>query len=68
MSAPQNAASAPGLTAPGRPVRDPDPVRNAAYWARIDRLVAAAPPLSNAQRAAIRTAFHQPGDRKEMAA
>lgn len=63
-----SAATAPGLTAPGRPVRDPDPVRNAAYWARIDRVVAVAPPLSDAQRAAIRTALHQPGDRKEQAA
>ncbi|MDX3042705.1 hypothetical protein PV383_36835 [Streptomyces caniscabiei] len=41
-----------------RPVRDPDPKRNAAYWARIDRIVAEAPPLSNEQRAVIRTAFH----------
>ncbi|MBE4790883.1 hypothetical protein [Streptomyces caniscabiei] len=41
-----------------RPVRDPDPARNAAYWARIDRIVAEAPPLSNEQRAVIRTAFH----------
>ncbi|MDX2839491.1 hypothetical protein PV377_10960 [Streptomyces ipomoeae] len=40
-----------------RPVRDPDPVRNAAYWARIDANVAAAPPLSDEQRAVIRTAF-----------
>lgn len=42
---------------PARPVRDPDPARNAAYWARIDRNVAAAPPLSDWQRAVIRTAF-----------
>jgi hypothetical protein len=41
-----------------RPVRDPDPKRNAAYWARIDAIVAEAPPLSNEQRAVIRTAFH----------
>lgn len=40
-----------------RPVRFEDPARNAAYWARIDRIVAAAPPLSNEQRAVIRTAF-----------
>lgn len=43
-----------------RPVRDPDPARNAAYWARIDAIVDAAPPLSAEQRAIIRTAFHQP--------
>lgn len=40
-----------------RPVRDPDPVRNAAYWARIERIVSAAPPLNDHQRAVIRTAF-----------
>jgi hypothetical protein len=40
-----------------RPVRDPDPIRNAAYWARIDRIVEAAPPLDDRQRAIIRTAF-----------
>ena len=50
-----------------RPVRDPDPARNAAYWARIDRIVSAAPPLSPEQRAVIRTAFHQPAI-KEAAA
>ncbi|MFD4547317.1 hypothetical protein [Streptomyces sp. NPDC058466] len=43
-----------------RPVRDPDPARNAAYWARIDRIVDAAPPLTDTQRAIIRTAFHRP--------
>jgi hypothetical protein len=40
-----------------RPIRDPDPKRNAAYWARIDAIVDAAPPLSDEQRAVIRTAF-----------
>ncbi|MFD9111594.1 hypothetical protein [Streptomyces bottropensis] len=40
-----------------RPVRDPDPARNAAYWARIDAIVDAAPPLDDYQRAVIRTAF-----------
>ncbi|MFE9309485.1 MULTISPECIES: hypothetical protein [unclassified Streptomyces] len=43
-----------------RPVRFEDPARNAAYWARIDRLVDAAPPLTDDQRAVIRAAFHQP--------
>jgi hypothetical protein len=41
-----------------RPVRFADPARNAAYWARIDRIVDAAPPLTDKQRAAIRVAFH----------
>lgn len=45
---------------PDRPVRFEDPARNAAYWARIDAIVAAAPPLTDEQRAVIRTAFHQP--------
>jgi len=45
---------------PARPVRFEDPARNAAYWARIDRIVDAAPPLDDSQRAAIRAAFHQP--------
>ncbi|MER7963577.1 hypothetical protein [Streptomyces ardesiacus] len=40
-----------------RPVRFEDPARNAAYWRRIDRIVAAAPPLGDEQRAVIRTAF-----------
>ncbi len=41
-----------------RPVRFDDPARNAAYWARITRLVDAAPPLTDEQRAVIRAAFH----------
>lgn len=40
-----------------RPVRFEDPARNAAYWARIDAIVDAAPPLTDEQRAVIRTAF-----------
>ncbi|MFA3877568.1 hypothetical protein ABS735_28480 [Streptomyces sp. MMCC 100] len=47
-----------------RPVRFEDPERNAAYWRRIDRIVAAAPPLSDEQRAIIRTAFTQPEARR----
>jgi hypothetical protein len=49
-----------------RPIRDPDPKRNAAYWARIDRIVSEAPPLTAEQRAVIRTAFH--GARMQEAA
>ncbi|GAA2972298.1 hypothetical protein [Streptomyces enissocaesilis] len=44
------------------------PARPAGYWERIDALVATAPPLSDTQRAAIRVAFHQPGNREEKAA
>lgn len=48
----------PGRPArPDRPVRFTDPVRNAAYWARIERNTAKAPPLSLEQQAVIRTAF-----------
>lgn len=43
-----------------RPVRFDDPARNAAYWARIDRIVDTAPPLDDTQRAVIFTAFHAP--------
>lgn len=43
-----------------RPVRFADPARNAAYWARIDRIVDQAPPFTDEQRARIRAAFHQP--------
>lgn len=49
-----------GRRASARPIRDPDPVRNAAYWARIERIVDEAPPLTDEQRAAIRLAFHRP--------
>lgn len=49
---------------PARPVRFEDPVRNAAYWARIERIVDAAPPLTDEQKAIIRTAFTQPQARE----
>ncbi|GAA3727586.1 hypothetical protein [Streptomyces tremellae] len=61
MNPSTNAATAGVTTTPGRParpVRDPDPARNAAYWARIERTVAAAPPLSDEQRARLRVIFH----------
>ncbi|MEH0445459.1 hypothetical protein QA811_17805 [Streptomyces sp. B21-102] len=54
----------PGRPAADRPIRFSDPARNTAYWARIERIVDAAPPLSNEQRAAIRAAFHQPQARE----
>ena len=41
-----------------RPVRDPDPKRNAAYWARIDAIVDAAPLFSAEQKLTIAAAFH----------
>ncbi|WP_326593862.1 hypothetical protein [Streptomyces brevispora] len=41
---------------------------DAAYWARIRRLVAQAPPLNLQQQAVIRAAFYQPTDQKERAA
>lgn len=55
-------ATARGAATPGRarPVRFEDPERNAAYWARIDRIVDQAPPLTDDQRARIRAAFHAP--------
>lgn len=43
-----------------RPVRFEDPARNAAYWARIDAIVDAAPPLTDEQKAIIRAQFHAP--------
>lgn len=50
-----------------QPVRFDDPARNAAYWARITRIVDVAPPLDDTQRAIIRTAFHQPTALREAA-
>ncbi|MBC2903996.1 hypothetical protein [Streptomyces cupreus] len=50
-----------------RPVRFEDAARNAAYWARIDRIVDKAPPLTDDQRACIRAAFHQPEARRAAA-
>ena len=47
-----------------RPVRFTDPARNVAYWARVQAIANAAPPLEPWQRAAIRTAFLQPAARE----
>ncbi|MGX1512203.1 hypothetical protein [Streptomyces collinus] len=58
MTAPTSAPAA------ARPVRFEDPARNTAYWERIRRNVDQAPPLSNEQRAVIRTAFSQPRTRE----
>lgn len=63
MTDPKNTAATGGDTLSGRPARPDRPrrfdddARNDAYWARIDAIVATAPPLSDSQRAVIRTAF-----------
>lgn len=41
---------------------------DAAYWARIRRIVSSAPPLSDHQRATIRAALSQPATPKKKAA
>ncbi|MDF6043218.1 hypothetical protein LRD69_13885 [Streptomyces sp. JH14] len=51
---------------PGRPAGADH--GDAAYWARIRRIADSAPPLTDLQRARIRSAFHQPTDHKERAA
>ncbi|MCY0943570.1 hypothetical protein [Streptomyces antarcticus] len=60
------AATVPVEVVFGRPVRHPDPERNATYWARIDAIVAAAPELTTAQRVKLRGIFQQ-ADRQEAA-
>lgn len=63
MSAETIAAAAAGDILSGRParqdrpVRFEDPARDDAYWHRVDAIAATAPPLSDSQRAVIRTAF-----------
>ena len=65
MNTPQNTPAPGGVATPlARPIRFEDPARNAAYWERIRRIVDAAPPLDDSQRAAIRAAFHQPAARE----
>lgn len=41
--------------------------RNAAYWARVRRIAAEAPPLTDEQRAQILVILHQPRPRAEAA-
>ncbi|MCY0926921.1 hypothetical protein OTB20_12040 [Streptomyces sp. H27-H1] len=62
----QHATVSAEATLLGRPVRHPDPERNAAYWARIDAIVDTAPPLTNMQRIRLRGIFQQV-DRQEAA-
>jgi hypothetical protein len=55
------ARGVPGRPArPDRPRRFEDDARNDAYWARVDAIVSVAPPLTDHQRAIIRSAFHTP--------
>ncbi|MFE5217502.1 MULTISPECIES: hypothetical protein [unclassified Streptomyces] len=61
MSASGTAADEEAFVRPARPERPPG------YWERIDRIVAAAPPLSNEQKAIIYAAFHQPKTREAAA-
>ncbi|WP_167346885.1 MULTISPECIES: hypothetical protein [Streptomyces] len=46
---------------------EPRPERPAGYWERVDRIVAQAPPLTDAQRARLRVIFHQSNVTKEAA-
>lgn len=55
---------AAGDTTSGRPAR---PERPPGYWERVDRIVNAAPALTDDQRARIRAAFHQPEARRAAA-
>ncbi|GGV86850.1 hypothetical protein GCM10010294_68030 [Streptomyces griseoloalbus] len=57
MTAPRSTPTAGGVATPARPVRFADPKRNAAYWARIERNTAAAPPLTTEQIATLRGIF-----------
>ncbi|MEU0001526.1 hypothetical protein ABZ069_31870 [Streptomyces microflavus] len=50
--------NAPAPTVPGRPAGVDH--GDAAYWARIHRIVSQAPPLTDGQRATIRAALSQP--------
>ncbi|MFD6474416.1 hypothetical protein ACFWEH_13060 [Streptomyces anulatus] len=66
MSEKQTTGVAGDLTVPGRPAGVTH--GDAAYWARVRRIVATAPPLSDYQRATIRAALSQPATPKEKAA
>ncbi|MFJ3083876.1 hypothetical protein ACIPJG_29505 [Streptomyces halstedii] len=66
MTAPRTAVAGGDITVPGRPVGVTH--GDAAYWARVHRITAEAPPLADHQRAVIRAAFHQPRKPKEQAA
>ncbi|WP_329471715.1 hypothetical protein OIE75_20430 [Streptomyces sp. NBC_01723] len=58
MTTPDSTPAAGGVaTPPARPVRFEDPARNAAYWERVERNAAAAPPLTVEQIATLRGIF-----------
>jgi hypothetical protein len=59
-------AAAGDNVVPGRPAGVTH--GDAAYWARIHRIVATAPPFSEQQKNVIRAAFHVPTQPKEQAA
>ncbi|WP_187284172.1 hypothetical protein [Streptomyces sp. adm13(2018)] len=46
---------------------EPRPERPDGYWERVDRVVAQAPPLTDAQRAKLRVIFNQSNVTKEAA-
>ncbi|MFJ9020769.1 hypothetical protein ACIRPU_12415 [Streptomyces sp. NPDC102259] len=52
-----DAALAGGVQLVDTPGPPPRPARPPGYWERIDRIVSQAPPLSDEQKAVIRTAF-----------
>lgn len=66
MTDKQTTGVAGDTTVPGRPAGVTH--GDAAYWARIRRIVSSAPPLSAEQRATIRAALAQPATPKEKAA
>lgn len=69
MATPETTTAPPaGRSRAERPVRFEDPEKNAAYWARVDRIVDQAPPLDDAQRARLRVIFHQADKAKGSAA
>lgn len=62
MTTPETSTATAGEdTLSGRPAR---PERPAGYWARIDRIVNAAPPLTDEQRIKIRAIFQQSRQRR----
>lgn len=54
----------PAQRQPARPARFDNPAQDAAYWERVTRIAAAAPPLTDYQRAQIRAAFTTPAARE----
>ncbi|WP_055527129.1 hypothetical protein [Streptomyces graminilatus] len=74
MSADTNTVTVGGARGvPGRPARPDRPRRfdddalNDAYWARVIANVAAAPPLTDRQKAILRAQFHAPAAIREAA-